>query len=122
MSFLIRPSCRFPVQCAATYEINLFQGQGTEARRIPRSCDPSTYRHGCDPPDSAESVVESYPSILPQSRRSCQYLVPHCSPHITAASWSRFYPIAGKILRKAKKRCVNGSSICADEARAPPDP
>jgi hypothetical protein len=86
----------------------------------PRSCDPSTYRHGCDPPDSAESVVESRPSALPGNRRSCQYIVPNCSPHITAAAWCRSYPIAGETPRKTRRRCVNGSSICADEACAPP--
>lgn len=122
MAFSVRPYRRFPVQCSVTYETDLFQGQGTVARRVPRSYDPSTYRHGCDPPDSAESVVESRPSVRPWNRRSCQYVVPHCSPHITAASCSRSYPLAGKTPRKARRRCVNGSSICAVEAHTPPSP
>ena len=29
MPFLIRPSCRFLVQCAVTYNAGQFQGQGT---------------------------------------------------------------------------------------------
>ena len=29
MPFSIRPSCRFPVQCAVTYNAGPFQGQGT---------------------------------------------------------------------------------------------
>lgn len=108
MSFSLRPYRRVPLQCPDTYETDLFQRQGTVAWRIPRPCDPSAYRHGCDPPDSTQSVL--------WNRRFCQYVLPNCSPHITTSAWSRSYPIVGETPRKARRRCVNGSSICADEA------
>ena len=117
MLVTLRPYRRFPLHCPATYKTDLFQRQGTGAWRISRSCDPSTYRHGCDPPDSTESIVESRPSVLPRNPRFYQHDISHCSPHITAAAWSRSYPIAGETRRKTRRRCVNGSSICADEAR-----
>ena len=113
MPFLIRPSRHFPLQCRDTDATDLFPRQGTVAWRIPRPCDPSIYRHGCDPPNSTQSLVGSRLSVLLRNRRFCQYVLPTCSPYIIAAEWSRSYPIPGKTPSKARSRCINGNSICA---------
>ena len=80
MLVTLRPNRRFRLHCPDIYETDLFQRQRIGAWRIPRSCDPSTYRHGCDPPDSTESVVESRHSALARNPRYYQHVVPPVLP------------------------------------------
>jgi hypothetical protein len=55
MSFSIRPFRRFPVHCSVTYETDLFQRQGTVARRIHA---PATH------PPTATAVIRPTPPSL----------------------------------------------------------